>query len=57
MAVVGTLAVASSSMSSDSGRGDGLRALRDLAGAVSKPSVFKKAARLAGAGGSGIDET
>jgi hypothetical protein len=37
--------------------GVALRRLRDLAGAVAKPSVFKKAARLAGAGGSGIDET
>ena len=31
--------------------------LRDLGAAASKPSVFNKAARLAGAGGSGIDET
>ena len=36
----------------------GLRVLRDLLGvAASKPSVFNKAARLAGAGGNGIDET
>jgi hypothetical protein len=31
--------------------------LRDLAGAASKPSVFNRAARLAGAGGNGMDET
>jgi hypothetical protein len=33
-----------------------LRVLRDLGVAISKPSVFSKAARLAGAGGSGIGE-
>jgi hypothetical protein len=50
------LVVKGSLISRGSWRGVGFRALRDLVGAVSKPSVFKKAARLAGAGGSGIDE-
>jgi hypothetical protein len=45
-----------SSMARGSWCGVALRVLRDLAGAEAKPSVFKKAARLAGAGGSGIDE-
>jgi hypothetical protein len=56
VAVLGALVVKGASISCGSWRSVGLRALRDLAGVVSKPSVFKKAARLAGAGGSGINE-
>ena len=44
-------------MSRGSVRGAALRVLRDFGAAASKPSVFNKAARLVGAGGSGIDET
>jgi hypothetical protein len=51
------LAATGSSAASDAWRGVALRVLRDLEGAAAKPSVFKKAARLAGAGGSGIDES
>ena len=52
-----TLAATGASTSRVSLRGADLRVLRDLGAAASKPSVFNKAARLAGAGGNGIDET
>ena len=41
----------------ESGRDAGFRVFRDLAGSASKPSVFNKAARFAGAGGNGMDRT
>ena len=53
----GALATTGTSTSWVSRRGADLRVLRDLGVAASKPSVFNKAARLAGAGGNGIDET
>jgi hypothetical protein len=53
----GALVGTGASTSWVSRRGADLRVLRDLGAAASKPSVFNKAARLAGAGGSGIDET
>jgi hypothetical protein len=51
-----TFATTGSSTSRFSRRGVDLRVLRDLGAAASKPSVFNKVARLAGAGGNGIDE-
>jgi len=56
-AATGALAAAEASTSRVSLRGADLRVLRDFGAAASKPSVFNKAARLAGAGGNGIDET
>ena len=55
--LAGAFATTVASASWVSRRGADLRVLRDLAVAASKPSVFNKAARLAGAGGNGIDET
>jgi hypothetical protein len=51
------LLVLRSTATRDSGRGAGFRVFRDLAGSASKPSVFNKAARFAGAGGNGMDGT
>jgi hypothetical protein len=56
-ASTGALTVAGVSTSLVSLRGADLRVLRDFGAAAFKPSVFNKAARLAGAGGNGIDET
>ncbi len=54
----GALVGAGASTSWASRRGADLRVvLPDLGAAAFKPSVFNKAARLAGAGGSGIDDT